>query len=75
MYSYIFVKGNNAIGVEIDSKMQELVQLVLGYSTNKLDPDLKQTFLTVAKALYYRAHFDAKTVDLHINKVLFERVI
>nr|AER58181.1 copalyl pyrophosphate synthase 1 [Stevia ovata] len=68
-------KGNHAIGVEIDSKMRELVQIVFGYSPDNLDPDLKQTFLTVAKAFYSKGHFDAETINGHINKVLFERVI
>ncbi|KAD4584469.1 hypothetical protein E3N88_22070 [Mikania micrantha] len=60
----------------IDSKMQELVQLVLSDSPDEdLDRDLKQTFLTVARTFYYNAYFDPETINVHINKVLFEIVI
>ncbi|XP_071686919.1 ent-copalyl diphosphate synthase 1-like [Rutidosis leptorrhynchoides] len=68
-------KGDHAIGSQIESKMQELVQLVLCNSPNDLDPDLKQIFLLVAKTVYYRAYFDPKTINLHISKVLFEKVM
>lgn len=65
------------MGLEIESKMQELVQLVLcdSQDDNNLDIDLKQTFLTVAKTFYYRKYFDSETINNHINKVLFENVI
>ncbi|KAL8232849.1 hypothetical protein R6Q57_002627 [Mikania cordata] len=60
----------------IDTKMQELVQLVLSDSPDEdLDRDLKQTFLTVARTFYYNAYFDPQTINVHINKVLFEIVI
>ncbi|KAI7755485.1 hypothetical protein M8C21_031659 [Ambrosia artemisiifolia] len=59
----------------IDSKMQELVQLVLCDSLNSLDQDLKQMFLTVAKTFYYKAYCDPKTINVHISKVLFEIAI
>nr|AKP96363.1 putative labda-7,13E-dienyl diphosphate synthase [Grindelia integrifolia] len=68
-------KGNRAIGSEIESKMQELVQLVFSDSSDGLDPDVKKTYLVVAKSFYYMAYFDAKTIDSHINKVLFEMVV
>ncbi|XP_071688605.1 ent-copalyl diphosphate synthase, chloroplastic-like [Rutidosis leptorrhynchoides] len=60
---------------EAESKMQELVQLVLCNSPNDLDPDLKQIFLIVAKTFYYRAYFDCETISIHISKVLFENVV
>ncbi|KAI3806002.1 hypothetical protein L1987_21891 [Smallanthus sonchifolius] len=59
----------------IDSKMQELVQLVLSRSPDDLDQDLKQTFLTVANTFYYEAYCDPKTMNVHISKVLFDIVI
>nr|XP_043635976.1 ent-copalyl diphosphate synthase 1 [Erigeron canadensis] len=59
----------------IDSEMQELVQLVLSNSPEGLDRDLKQTFLTVARTLYYKAYCDPETIDAHISKVLFENVV
>nr|XP_043638186.1 (-)-kolavenyl diphosphate synthase TPS28, chloroplastic-like [Erigeron canadensis] len=68
-------EGKNTIGSEIESKMQELVQLVLCHSPEDLDPDLKQTFLLVAKTFYYNSYFDPDTITRHISKVLFEDVI
>ncbi|XP_076923265.1 (-)-kolavenyl diphosphate synthase TPS10, chloroplastic-like [Bidens hawaiensis] len=65
--------GTRSYGI-IDSKMQELVQLVLCNSPDDLDRDLKQTFLTVARTFYYKAYCDPKTIDVHISKVLFEIV-
>ncbi|CAH1424305.1 unnamed protein product [Lactuca virosa] len=59
----------------IDSKMQELVQLVLSDSPDDLDQDLKQTFLTVAKTFYYKAYCDPETINVHISKVMFETII
>ncbi|KAL0321701.1 UNVERIFIED_CONTAM: Peregrinol diphosphate synthase TPS1, chloroplastic [Sesamum calycinum] len=56
------------MGMEED--MQKLVQLVHEEPTG-IDKDIKQTFLLVAKALYYDAYFPAQTVDIHMSKVLF----
>ncbi|KAK4385189.1 Peregrinol diphosphate synthase TPS1, chloroplastic [Sesamum angolense] len=56
------------MGMEED--MQKLVQLVHEETTG-IDKDIKQTFLLVAKALYYDAYFPAQTVDIHMSKVLF----
>nr|XP_043617171.1 (-)-kolavenyl diphosphate synthase TPS28, chloroplastic-like [Erigeron canadensis] len=66
-------KGIRTIGVE--TKMQELVQLVFHDSSDDLDQDVKQTYLAVAKTFYYMAYFDAETINRHINKVLFEIVV
>ncbi|KAL0401010.1 UNVERIFIED_CONTAM: Peregrinol diphosphate synthase TPS1, chloroplastic [Sesamum latifolium] len=52
--------------MEIEEEMQKLVQFVHEEPTG-----IKQTFLVVAKALYYDAYFPAQTVDIHISKVLF----
>ncbi|KAM0051074.1 putative ent-copalyl diphosphate synthase [Helianthus debilis subsp. tardiflorus] len=68
-------KGNRTISFEIESKMQELVQLVLCDSPDDLDTTSKQTFLMVAKTFYYRSLFDPETINQHIGKVLFENVI
>ncbi|XP_076904049.1 ent-copalyl diphosphate synthase 1-like [Bidens hawaiensis] len=70
-------KGNDdTLSLEIESKMQELVQLVLSNSQeDDLDHELKQTFLTVAKTSYYKAYFGPETIDCHIEKVLFINVI
>ncbi|XVF72401.1 hypothetical protein PTKIN_Ptkin12aG0118500 [Pterospermum kingtungense] len=54
--------------------MQELVQLVLQNSSDDINPELKQTFLTVARSFYYAAHCDLETITFHIAKVLFEKV-
>ncbi|KAM7253951.1 hypothetical protein ACFE04_031633 [Oxalis oulophora] len=65
---------NGKAFVEAEGEMQELVQTVLQDSTDGIDRDLKQTFLQVVKAYYYTAHCDLGTINLHIAKVLFERV-
>lgn len=61
---------------EIDSQMQELVQLVLEKksSSAEMDAGIKQSFLDVTRSFYYTAHFDPTTIDRYINKVLFEAV-
>ncbi|XP_071738237.1 ent-copalyl diphosphate synthase 1 [Rutidosis leptorrhynchoides] len=59
----------------IDSKMQELAQLVLSESPNDLKRHLKDTFLTVIKTLYYKAYCDPEMINFHIFNVLFEAVI
>ncbi|MFS7911884.1 putative ent-copalyl diphosphate synthase [Helianthus anomalus] len=69
------LKENRTIGYHIESKMQELVRLVLCDSPDDIDPDLKQTFLTVAKTFYYRAYVDPESINCHVHKVLFENVI
>ncbi|XVF21764.1 hypothetical protein REPUB_Repub12eG0118100 [Reevesia pubescens] len=59
---------------KIESDMQELVQLVLQNSSDDVDSEFKQTFLTVARSFYYAAHCDLDTITFHIAKVLFEKV-
>ncbi|XP_012473916.1 ent-copalyl diphosphate synthase 1 isoform X1 [Gossypium raimondii] len=59
---------------EIESAMQELVQVVLENSSDDIDSRFKQTFLTVAQSFYYAAHCDLETIIFHIAKVLFEKV-
>ncbi|XP_065861147.1 ent-copalyl diphosphate synthase 1 [Euphorbia lathyris] len=58
---------------EIESEMQELVEMVLK-SSDGLDSNLKQIFLTVAKSYYYTAVCDPATINYHIARVLFDRV-
>ncbi|KAJ4846430.1 (-)-kolavenyl diphosphate synthase tps28, chloroplastic [Turnera subulata] len=59
---------------QIESDMQELVQLILQNSSDGTNSDIKQTFLAVAKSFYYAAFCDLDTINQHIAKVLFERV-
>ncbi|KAA8543243.1 hypothetical protein F0562_021262 [Nyssa sinensis] len=61
--------------IQIEPVMQELLQLVLCTSSNDIDPDIKQTFLIVAKSFYYSAYCTSGTIQFHIAKVLFERVV
>ncbi|KAK9057483.1 hypothetical protein SSX86_022319 [Deinandra increscens subsp. villosa] len=75
IYPHLHTIDDHTIGFGIESKMQELVQLVLCESPNDLDANSKKTFLTVAKTFYYRALFDPETINQHIGKVLFENVI
>lgn len=81
IYQVYNVKGSNTscsdniATPEIESDMQELVQLVLQNSSNDIDSDIKQTFLTVANSLYYAAYCDHETINFHIARVLFERVV
>ncbi|KVH94375.1 Terpene synthase, metal-binding domain-containing protein [Cynara cardunculus var. scolymus] len=67
--------GSETANTTSESRMQELVQLVLSNSPDDLDQDLKQTFLSVAKTFYYKTYFDQETINVHISKVLFENVI
>ncbi|XP_024017389.1 ent-copalyl diphosphate synthase, chloroplastic [Morus notabilis] len=60
---------------EIESDMQELVQLVLQNSSDEIDTNIKQIFLMVAKTFYYAAYCDSGTINFHIGKVLFETVV
>nr|ANO43020.1 terpene synthase 3 [Tripterygium wilfordii] len=59
--------------LQIDSDMRELVQLVLN-SSDDMDSNIKQTFLTITKSFYYTAFTHPGTVNYHIAKVLFETV-
>nr|XP_025604633.1 ent-copalyl diphosphate synthase, chloroplastic isoform X3 [Arachis hypogaea] len=61
---------------EVESEMRELVQLVLQKSsTNDLGFNIKNTFLMVAKSFYYAAFCDSRTINFHVAKVLFEKVV
>ncbi|KAL5055432.1 hypothetical protein RYX36_036114 [Vicia faba] len=60
---------------EVESEMQELVQLVLQSSQNDLHSNVKNSFLMVAKSFYYAAYYDLETIKYHIHKVLFQKVM
>ncbi|CAI9755594.1 unnamed protein product [Fraxinus pennsylvanica] len=59
---------------ETECDMQTLVELVICKS-DAVNKNIKQSFLMVAKTYYYMAYFSADTVEFHISKVLFERVV
>ncbi|KAK1284456.1 Ent-copalyl diphosphate synthase 2 [Acorus calamus] len=54
-------------------QMQEFVQRVLDNSDD-LNQDTKKTFLTIVKSFYYMAHCPSSTMNVHLSKILFERV-
>lgn len=66
---------NQMIGKEMENEMQLLVQLVLQESSNGISKAIKQTFLVVAKAFYYRAYFSAKQIENHVSIILFEQLV
>ncbi|KAL0370520.1 UNVERIFIED_CONTAM: Kolavenyl diphosphate synthase TPS5, chloroplastic [Sesamum angustifolium] len=61
--------------VQIESDMQELVKLVLTQCSGDLDFSTKQNFLTVARSFYYTVYCSPGTINFHIAKVLFDRVV
>lgn len=60
---------------EIESEMQELVKLVVMKCSGDLDSKIKQNFLSIARSFYYAAYCNQGTINFHIAKVLFERVV
>ncbi|XXG48534.1 hypothetical protein AAC387_Pa02g2957 [Persea americana] len=58
----------------METEMQELLQYVL-QTSDGIDLAIKQTFLTVAKSFYYTAHCSPTNFNLHMEKILFERVV
>jgi len=73
-YSTITGSTDRITTPQIESDMQELMQLVIQKTSDGIDPKIKQTFLQVAKSFYYTAFCDPGTINYHIAKVLFETV-
>ncbi|KAF9593733.1 hypothetical protein IFM89_024737 [Coptis chinensis] len=74
-------KENNNVEITIHQPMesvqldmQQLLQHVLKRDGG-IHPEIKQTFLTVAKSYYYTAHCEPTTINRHISKVLFDAVL
>ncbi|KAJ7950513.1 Copalyl diphosphate synthase [Quillaja saponaria] len=68
--------GSSNTTPEIESDMQELLQLVLQSSSDGIHKsNVKNTFLVVAKTFYYAAYCLPETINFHIGKVLFESVV
>ncbi|KAK4741552.1 hypothetical protein SAY87_025140 [Trapa incisa] len=61
---------------QIESAMRELVQSVLkgSASIGRTEKNMSDTFLMVVKSFYYGALCDPGTIELHIAKVLFQKV-
>ncbi|XP_043698182.1 ent-copalyl diphosphate synthase 1-like [Telopea speciosissima] len=59
---------------EVETLMEELLQIVLLQTPDTIDREIKQTFLIVAKSFYYVAHCNQATINNHVAKVLFESV-
>nr|UNZ11792.1 diterpene synthase class II [Scutellaria barbata] len=69
-------KRKSEMYVEIDEEMRFLLQLVNEESSNgTISKGIKQTFLVVAKAFYYRAYFSTEQIENHTAKVLFEQLV
>nr|UNZ93487.1 kolavenyl diphosphate synthase [Salvia splendens] len=60
---------------QIEAGMQELVKLVFTKTLEDLPSATKQSFFSVARTFYYTAYCHADTIDSHINKVLFEKIV
>nr|XP_011460569.1 PREDICTED: ent-copalyl diphosphate synthase, chloroplastic-like [Fragaria vesca subsp. vesca] len=60
---------------EIESYMQQLVELVLEKAPDDTGSLIKQGFFTVARSFYYSTYCDSQVISHHINKVLFQRAI
>ncbi|KAJ6709031.1 ENT-COPALYL DIPHOSPHATE SYNTHASE CHLOROPLASTIC [Salix koriyanagi] len=73
-YSTITSSTDRITTPQIESDMQELMQLVLQKTSDGVDTRIKQIFLQVAKSFYYTAFCDPATINYHIAKVLFETV-
>ncbi|KAG4913157.1 hypothetical protein JHK82_053742 [Glycine max] len=50
---------------QIESDMQELVQLVLQNSSDGMHSNVTNSFLTVAKGFYYGAYCNPETINSH----------
>ncbi|PQQ16893.1 ent-copalyl diphosphate synthase chloroplastic [Prunus yedoensis var. nudiflora] len=60
---------------EIESEMQQLVKMMLENPSDDIHSSIKQTFFVVARSFYYSAYYDPGTINNHLTKVFFERVI
>lgn len=76
LFSQVNENGSFTMKIqEIESEMQQLVKMMLENPSDDIHSSIKQTFFVVARSFYYSAYYDPGTINNHLTRVFFERVI